>query len=1710
MASREQDLLGQLIDTALQPADDDPMFDQYGNTGLIVPGDGNIADDTEEDDAFESLREDLSPGEASEVVETMRPLSEDEREILDTTPGLKPLTRVDDTEHEDWMIENSRRGYQGLDPLLDDAIYGDTMNTREEQMERLGLDSDLGWGLSSLKKLGKRAVRIAKKGITKPGSLAWKYGKKGITTPGSLAWKAAKRVGSLAKKFVPNRDQAKANLVKNLHKKLWVEHANWLGIQDQKAGLPLQPLKYAQVAKLWATNEIQKGGLPTKFAVGRADILGADIMGEDVMGAWWNPFSWFSEKSNIIITQTQGGRSPVGPDGQPTPEGVAPEGMDPSAVAPPSEEPDPEQEASSEGDDQGESDMTTGITGDDSLGAFATEILSGVGGRRLASTGVKDDQFITMAFMHLKTGKPISPMSLARIATASKAGNPRAQKLYAILLKGGAAMAGDDSGAWAHLLNPLYWLKSKQDRKFTDIEKEKWIENAKLQKELGKKKEVLEQAERAKSASEAVAQAKAQAAATEAQLKAIEASLAGELIRDLNADVNGAFVGHDKPTAVTQVVFNALNQVGKRKSADALYGKISKGQPLSPDELKEARQIARLLNRVKVVHGDLITSENDPAMVMHGAFVGACILGGIGAARERNAKLGRAADHLSVRFAQSGDASGKSLSPVEKKVAIKLITETQKLRDFTKAHVSGAAFVGHANATRLRGAAFVGAAKVMSEADRRGLAEIMKLAKAGNPRAVNALAALRKSGEIMGGDCMGFSISKALKYVTAPVWMPAYGLYKGGKYLGKKAFGGRGKAATPEQVRLAQMTAARKRAEAAQARARAADAESEAELRAQQAIASAADAEADAADATALAKEAAMRTKEIEANPELANRGEEGDGDSSGEFIGGWTEVLGKDTKEGKIVAKAAEKSATGQKIRSGAKFYKKMAAGDPKAKAALKIMITKANNGDQQAKRDLNAVWAGRTAVKAKEKAQKKQAVAQARKVRKLKVIAVQRKFEAGIANKLVRTERRMKIAKYARVEAKAARGNKRACAYVAKQVAASKKGDKKATARVNAMKLGRTVRLAAPTKRERRNLAVAGKVIARAKRNDPKAIRQIAVTRAAAKQGNPNAKRAVKRLEVAAVVFTAVETGMIVGSRTGKKQKKAKTSHAATVALAKKKKAAGSGTREEYTAGARAAQALGDKQTAGELALAASSAPSATELLKKTATVYAAKEEGNPEAKAAIVKSFEAAKTGDPIAIKKTANVVAVQAIDDLNKGKPLSPTMVDAVNLNERIAAGDPIAIAEAKKITEEATKPNPMPEATIAAVTLGAAAITARALASKPAAKAEFLAKVNPPMNESEAGTAKARLNTLVAQANDGTITPEQGVEGVRLASRLGLPRVAAEISSKAPPMEYGMPLSTLPDMPLAPITGVYDLVKESLKAITFSTRDPLANYKGGIAARAKTPVSSSAADSDSGWSPFGIFKAFARNAAIIAPATGIVASAASLAMAMNSRKAPRAPAPAPVAATVATPAPVQMVTAHADSPSAAALSAQPAAVEGATPPSKEALAPTSNLAKSGMSPPKDATPPMFTTPSETMQKVRAEYDKADILPPTEELTRKQLIQHALNNKKMSKDEFNKVAAGKPQNAKKLLAFLTSKGVTVGSTSTGGAFVGAAVGADKSFKDYMTNAIKSKKMTKADFNKAMEHHLGKKATAESKTASGEKVLKFLTSKGVKIEK
>jgi hypothetical protein len=1583
-----------LISTSLVE-DADPSENDDGLLAVLSPEGAGLATDSEDEDAFESLRDDLSPGESQRVLDTMRPLSKEEEQILDDIPEIASLRKVDDTEEEKWLADRAHDGYRAMDKVLDDAVFGDDM-TKEEKLERMGTDTDLGWsvpGLSSIRKIASAPISLANRAVRRlPGG---KYATRFANAPLNAAKWAGKKVTSAAMSFVPGRDAGKAKIVKEAYVKLVTQHANWLGIQDQKAGRPVQaPAVYQQQSRPWALAQLKQAGLPTSTKLSGADVLGAELIGSDVMGSWYNPFSWFANLIDVMFNgRAKQEMAPVGPS-QTDPSMMDPYGnpTDPNAqnpyaasdpyaaasdqyAAPAEAYPDAGAPAEAYPDSYAYGDLMCGISGEDSLGAVAQEILSGISPTKPRSKSAeqsvsKDDQMMAIAVKKLRSGNPITAGELAIISRLSDAGHPLAKKLYALLLSGGITKlpGTTTSGAWAHKLSPSYWFKSEEEKKLIDTEKNKWKENADLQKQQGKRALVLEQAERAKAAADAVRVAKEQAAATEAQLKAISASIQGVLMA--KSDSMGAFVGHEKPAPIAKVVFAALSKAGKKERAADLYAKIVAGKSLDKSELVDVREIVKILQQVQVVHGDLHRASPDHIPALLGAFVGGCMRGNIELALQRNKICGQAANALSKKI------DGKRpLDPTTEKSLRAIGDRTVQLRKVVRDHASDKVAKGLAQGSDLQRNIVSGAmGAAMTPAEAKMLSAVQKLAKAGNPRAIEGLKRLKASGAIVGGDFVGLSISETFKYATAPVWLPAKHLYQGAKWVGQKmgivSKGG----SSPEQQRLSMMRAAAQRRKAATARAAAADAQTTAELRAQQAIAASADAEADAADAESLAKEAAMKTREVEADP-----------DQYQDDQSGWESFVGKEDVA--VLAKAKSKDATGVKIRSGASLYQKATKGDPQAKKAIRTMVAKAKAGDQQAIRDVRAVQAGMKVVKARQKAEKKKARILASQARKAKVVAVQRKFEAAAANKLVRMERKRELSKLSKIERRAAAGNKPARAYVAKQVDLAKKGDKKASARVQKLKLVQKVRKSAPTTRERRNLATAGKLYDRARRGDKKAVRQIMVIQAAAKKGNPNAKRAVQRIALAKTVAAAVATGAVTGAvlASSKKDKKKLTRKQAQaqVARSQAKAKARTGSREELAAGARAAQALGDKETAGALAVAASQAPSATETLKKTATVVAAKEAGNQDARSAINASFEAAKAGDPGEIKKMGNVVAAQTIDDVNKGRPVPPAMRDAVNLQERIAAGDPVAIDTAKKISESATGENPPAEAVAAAISLAAAGVTARALAAKPKARQEFLEKVNPPLQGAEATVAERQLGEYLAKAKGGTISPEEGVVAERLAERLNKPRVAAQIAAMAPPAPPATPLSSMPDLAQAPITGVLSLIKESLRALTFSTRDPLANWREGVSARAKQKTAVPVAGTDdSGWSPFDWVK---RNLAVIAPSTALAASAVSLATSIAAKQQkPAAPAPAPAATPAVQPAPAAAV------------------------------------------------------------KKSASEDPA--------------------------------------------------------TSSGSA--------EKTFKDYVAEALASKQMSRGDFNRAVEAQTGRDANPQTKMAVGKKIVEFLVSKGVKV--
>jgi hypothetical protein len=1519
--SRKSDLLGLILDTAVQPADDEPGLDADGYPTLSTPADADGSTDTEDDAAYEGLLESgLSPEEAQANVDYMRPLDEDEAEILEDTPGLEGLTRVDDAEHEQWINEKAGEGYKAMDRATEDSVFGEgSMSNDEERMERSDSDSESGFGF-------KRAFKKIGRGLKKVGKVA--------VYPMT-------KVVSTAAHFIPGRDARKAALVRNTYKKLWYEHANWLAVQDKGAGIPLKPrADYERVAKLWAVSEMKRNKLPTNFNTSGADVLGAELLGETLMGSWAWPFGNFLNFSRTTIKESADKRTATPPTEQsdqavqPDMADVTDPSLDPSADpgAPP-----PTQEDVPQPDSQGET-MDGNV---DSLGAFATQILGA------APQSAKDNPYaediVKKIAVKLGSRRAITPGELGLLSSAAKEGNASARKVMGILETRGVAVPADSSGLdpWMYKLNPGYWFASKQKKGFIDAEKKHWMDNYRLSKEQAKRQDVLDQAERARQASEAVAAARAQAAATEAQLKEIADSIKGSM--------SGSFVGHEKVTPISDVVIDALEKTGKKDTADRLYAKIREGGTLDRTELKEARKIAKIIGAMRVVHGDIVSDKAETSDV-HGAFVGACVLGNIEIAREANGRHARLADSLSEKI-----ASGRTLDKGDRAGLVQVLRQQKTLHGFKKSLVSGRAFVGCPEKKTWTKGAFIGAAKALSPEDQKMLATIVKMAKLGNPRAQKALDVMRKSGEIsgsslVGGSDVGFSMSKFFKYATAPVWLPAKGVYKGAQALGIASKGG---AANPEQVRLAKMRAAYKRRQAATARAAAADSQSDAEQRAQQAIADAADSEADAADAEAFSKEQKMMTAEAEANPDTIPTDGSGTttepmADASGSFIGATDAELDTLMKNSyvkpahvAILKKANEKSATGTKIRAGANLVTKARSKDPRvrfpAAKAIKVMAAKAKGGDVQARRDLTAVKAGRIAVDTKgklnpkqyaalgkkwdrrfaaeaSKEQKQKAALAAREARKAKLIAFRKRYESAAGDRLARASRAHEMNKLAKVEKLAAQGHPKARAFVASREAAAKRGDRKARAQVKCMMLTKKVRTQVRTSSERQNMQFAKAMVRRLAKNDPRAIRQLRIWQDAASKGNPNAIRCLRRLALAGAVQQTIATGSVVLPKAiGKDGKTAKSKPQVSrkqkekmVAKAKERAASGTATREELTAGGKIAHELGDRESAGLLTNAASTAPSATEAIKKAANTVAAAQSGNVAAKARIEAAVEGAKTGNVDDIKTLGNVAAAKTIDAIDKGQPIPPVMAESINMQIRAKAGDPVAQETLRIVSEAATQPNPSTEATLAATAAVGGAVIVSALTNKPKAMQELQERINPPIPAGEKAPAQAEVASALARAKDGTITAQEAVVAERLAMRLGQPRLAAEIAAAAPPIEQtGM--SSLPDQPLPPISGPWQLVKETAKALTFTTRDPIANYREGSATKSRTPA---AVTSSGRWSVFSMFKG-ANKLALLAPivpglAPVVAASAAATAIS-NKMRGGQAKSPAPQAVAKA-PAP----------------------------------------------------------------------------------------------------------------------------------------------------------------------------------------------------------
>jgi hypothetical protein len=956
-----------------------------------------------------------------------------------------------------------------------------------------------------------------------------------------------------------------------------------------------------------------------------------------------------------------------------------------------------------------------------------------------------------------KAVTPTEQKMLAHIVALAKKGNPNAKAAVLRLRQEGYAVSlgnEDTSGDWMYKLNPLYWVKSTEQRQLIDKEREGWSKNAELQKQLGKRQEVLDQATKAQQAQLAVQAAQARSAELETQLKSIETQLAGIC--------GDGVMGKDKP--------NPFSSTTEDESQDV------------------SEEAAPVLERVKK-------------------------------ARDLNAH--NAADLSAVSKKM---ATGKALTPTESASVLQFLARNERLHEFRKSIVTGENYATNPAKPVIQKQVILGAMKAMNPTEQQMMVQIVKLAKTGNPNAQAALKKLQAQGyAVTMGDNMGFGISDAWHIATLPI----RGAISATNWTAQKLGITKGSSsASPQQIRMQRLQAAQKRQQAAAARARAADAENEAEQRVQEQEAAAAQAEADAADAQAAAKEAQMATEEAQytAATTPAYQYDDGTTDQSGKDSTGKVEVTPlpptpsqadqlkaarralvakKNPRAAKILQMSEANTPQAKKLQASMTMYANAKKGSRKDRAAIMAIAKRAKKGDKQARQDMLNLKAAQIAVKADKRAGQRIAIATAKNAANKKGIAMQKRLEANASQVLIRRTRANKLGKVAKIERQAAAGHKPSQAIMTNIVAKAKTGDKNAIAAAKAFKLAQTARTQNPTRAERKKQVAAHKLVLKLQKGNKKSLAELRVLKAAAKNGNPNAKKALDKVKTAAALETALATGAIVlpagvaltmeeKKRHAKKQQ-AMQKHVSSV---QSKVTKGTASREEALKAASEAQALGDKEAATKLAAQATELPSAQDNLRRVATVASAAAAGSAPSQEKIARAQELANTGDSSGIAAMGQLAAVKALDDARQGKAMEGPMKTAVSDLDKAEQGDETAKAriaemQAQAKTGDANAVKYMVYAT-------GAAVVGRSLANNPAAEEEWKQK---------AGIKPAdTTNEYVETSRKPFVLPAM------------------------PPAE--------PDKPLEPIVGLGELVKESLKALLFATRDPVQNYREAVLSKAR--------------------------------------------------------------------------------------------------------------------------------------------------------------------------------------------------------------------------------------------------------------------------------
>lgn len=1485
-----------LVDTAMVPDDDDPDTTDDGYTWNRPEFDEFDMLRTLEKPPIGDPQAELPPQEAYDLMKFSAPLDKEEEFVLDSTPFLQPeggLSFVDDADHDEWLMNRMRDKRGAMDNVLEDQMYGD----------------DLGFGLSSITRAVKGAARAA------------------AHAPGNVARAAA----GLVKKFVPNRDAQKAALVRQTNTRLVNGRANFLQMTDVRRGVRDRPRSYYLTqARPWARSRLTAGGLPTTYTSGE---VAATILGEeDMMGSWWNPFSWFQQKTKYVVQNAQGQIAEMSESdfqawmtqqqqAAQAPADLSMQQQDPSATPPDAYGPPPDADAYADqamgldrwerdidlhswvedatrgkrgglsklqevakkaaaGDQDaiadmnevrnyqkqigvhvmGNEDIIVGsepeyefMVGDeDAAGAFsdfAGDVLGegwqgapastpGAPRRRLRRGGkwISDARYRAMT------------MRAAQRATGQQSPNPAAvsgahNKLITKVVSRGIDVrgAGGESmmGAWLYKLSPAYWLKPARERRLIDAEKTNWQKTQDSSKSQKTQEEMLEAGRRAAYQADQARAAAVRSQELEAELQETEKTIA-----------SGDFVGADPSEAVEAAKNGQAAAAANGARAGKLAAKLESGEKLSPEEVAKLRNCLKMCRNLRALHAQL-HSQSTSSLGYHDF---------------RMAKTTQA-DFLGENVAEIlGENPAEILGafvgggiPKAHLIAMTALAAGQPGNVAAYARKNGLSL----------SASDIAAIRAASQRARA----IMKHPQYGQTRMKGKIDN-DPNLDIDGDSSMGFSWTKLLtaplavaalpaaalawgakKVVDAPVKLIQWGAQKGG-WGGAPGVSQSAPTAAPAPgyppgaypppaqygnpaAQAAAVAAARQRQLAARARINAARAQTAQSQQQYAAEAAAADAEAAAQQAEADAQQAQYPdayADESGAGPTRSGRvtvlGAEF---FSGAFVG---EI--EDDKAKKIVLEAQKNTPTGKKIRAGATLYGKARKGDKKSKLALAKIQAKAEAGDPQAQRDYNAVKAGKIAVHAKGRAQRKIALRARHEAANRKGVAVRKRVEAAAGRRLGEHTRRKKLAKIAKIEHLHSKGHRKAKVAVARVVARAHAGDPKAKSTVAALQLARHVRRAGNTPAERKRLHAAHKVVYKARRGNKKAIRTIALIDAAAKKGQPNARRARARLAVAARVEQAVATGRIAPPSS-----KA-TAHAAAhrrILHVKNRIATGVATREEALGAAKLAKATGDDKLAADFALQSNRLPSATKPIKDAAAVTAAANNGSKDAQAIVDRTLEGAKGGDPKAINSAGKLAAAQAVDAVNKGRPMPRPIADATLIVERAHAGD----QEAKRTVERAGAAAQDPDhqnhsrAVEAAVALTAASAVLAATAANAAANKHWRESARKEtghhIDSSEQASAEAELAELVAKLHQGTASYRDGLRARHLAVALGKTKLAAEISAIMPPRDSAeAPMSSLPDGPEPEIRGPMDLLRESLRALSLATSDPFSNWREGVRSR----------------------------------------------------------------------------------------------------------------------------------------------------------------------------------------------------------------------------------------------------------------------------------